>query len=396
MYRQSIDDGDQANILVVDDTHANLRLLVDILSDAGYKVRPAPNGTVALAAVQAVKPDLILLDVRMPGLDGYEVCERLKADETTCDIPVIFISAANEVFNKVQAFAKGAVDYITKPFQMEEVLARVKTHLILHHMRTRLAAQNLQLEEEILQRQRLLEEREHLIQELDAYAHTVAHDLKNPLSIIIGYAEVLAKDLDHMPVENVQRSVRSIAQSARKMAVIIDELLLLASARNLQDVEPLPLNMRRIVEEALQRLAPVIKKSGAEIQLPEIWPDALGYGPWVEQVWVNYLSNGVKYGGQPEGGVPPKLFLGADRVSSLSEDGAYVRFWVRDNGPGLPEEAQPRVFEAFYRLSSHPQAEGHGLGLSIVQRIVNKLGGTVGVESRMGAGSTFYFTLPQA
>jgi signal transduction histidine kinase len=178
------------------------------------------------------------------------------------------------------------------------------------------------------------------------------------------------------------------------MAVIIDELLLMASARNLQDVEPLPLNIQYIVEEALERLAPAIETSGAEIQLPEIWPDALGYGPWVEQVWVNDLSNAIKYGGHPEGGLPPRIWLGAERVTCASKDGAYVRFWVQDNGPGLPEEAQARVFEAFCRLQDRTRAEGHGLGLSIVQRIVSKLGGTVGIESEVGEGSLFHFTLP--
>ena len=124
-----------ANILVVDDTKANLRLLVEILAQRGYQVRPAANGARALAAAQADPPDLILLDIMMPDIDGYAVCEQLKADEQTQDIPIIFLSALNEVLDKVKAFAIGGVDYITKPFQVEEVLVRVETHLALRQMR---------------------------------------------------------------------------------------------------------------------------------------------------------------------------------------------------------------------------------------------------------------------
>lgn len=132
----------QANILVVDDTRANLRLLVGILSENGYKVRPAPNGQRALAVAQKYLPDLILLDINMPGMDGYEVCEQLKADERTRCIPVIFISALSEVLDKVRGFAVGGVDYITKPFQVEEVLARVRTHLTLRNLQSELEHKN--------------------------------------------------------------------------------------------------------------------------------------------------------------------------------------------------------------------------------------------------------------
>ena len=128
----------KANILVVDDTIANLRLLVNLLVERGYKVRPASNGSMAIAAARTEPPDLILLDIVMPNMDGYEVCEHLKADELTCEIPVIFISAINEVLDKVKALSIGGVDYITKPFQVEEVLARVETHLEIRRLQINL------------------------------------------------------------------------------------------------------------------------------------------------------------------------------------------------------------------------------------------------------------------
>ncbi|MBN1991602.1 MAG: response regulator [Anaerolineae bacterium] len=140
-------DTPQANILVVDDTLANLRLLVKMLAEYGYKIRPATNGRLALAAALAEPPDLILLDIMMPEIDGYEVCGRLKADERTRDIPIIFISAIDELLDKVAAFSIGGVDYITKPFQVEEVLARVKTHLTIRNLQKKLEQKNQQLQE---------------------------------------------------------------------------------------------------------------------------------------------------------------------------------------------------------------------------------------------------------
>ena len=354
-------------ILIVDDTPDNLRLLVGMLTERGYKVRPAPSGARALATVQKELPDLILLDIMMPEMDGYEVCRQLKADERTRDVPVIFISALDEVFDKITAFSIGGVDYITKPFQLEEVLARVRTHLDLQDMRRKLQGQNEQLQQQNA--------------ELDAFAHTVAHDLKNPLSLILGYTQLLYQDALSLDSEELVSVGYESYKAAKRSANIIDSLLLLASVRK-EDVEMASLDMADIVEQALERLKMMIVEYQGEIVLPETWPVALGYAPWVEAVWVNYLSNGLKYGGQP-----PRLELGA----TLQPEGS-AQFWVQDNGPGLKADEQITLFTEFTRLSK-VRLEGHGLGLSIVRRIVDKLGGQVGIESEVGGGSRFFFTL---
>ncbi len=234
---------------------------------------------------------------------------------------------------------------------------------------------------DITERKQAEIEREKLIEDLDAFAHTVAHDLKAPLSLIVGFAEVLLEDYTAMPAEEREEFLRTIVQVGRKMSNIVDELLLLASVRS-AEVEMEPLDMAAIVAEAQQRLTYLIAERQAQIILPEHWPVALGYGPWVEEVWVNYLSNAIKYGGQP-----PRIELGA----TVQPDG-MVRFWVRDNGPGLTPEEQARLFTPFTRLDQL-RVTGHGLGLSIVRRIVEKLGGEVGVTSEVGQGSTFSFTL---
>ena len=356
------------DILVVDDTPANLRLLTQMLSAHGYKVRPVPSGLLALEAALAAPPDLILLDVSMPDLNGYEVCARLKTEDRTRNVPVLFISALDDVDSKVKAFTAGGVDYITKPFQMEEVAARVTTHLALRNLQKQLLSANADLQNRNA--------------ELDAFAHTVAHDLKNALNTVMGHAELLAEDLLTTPVEALIPSVRSISRMGRKMNNIIEELMLLAGVRK-QLITLAPLDMAKIVTEACERLEYMLHDTHAEVSVPSHWPIALGYGPWVEEVWVNYISNAVKYGGQP-----PHIELG----TTLEANG-LVRFWVRDNGAGLSVEEQSRLFAQFERLEN-ARATGHGLGLSIVKRIVEKLNGQVGVSSQPGHGSEFSFTLP--
>jgi PAS domain S-box-containing protein len=220
-------------------------------------------------------------------------------------------------------------------------------------------------------------------EELDAFAHTVAHDLKSPLGVITGLAGVLAEDYASMSSQELRQYLDMIAQNGRKINRIIDELLLLALVRKLEEVETAPLDMAAIVAESQERVAHMVEESKAKIALPITWPVVLGYGPWVEEVWTNYLSNAIKYGGHP-----PRVELGATKQA----DGS-VRFWVRDNGSGLTPEEQARLFTPFTRLDQ-VRAKGHGLGLSIVRRIVEKLDGQVGVESDAGQGSVFYFTLP--
>lgn len=365
----------KSDILVVDDTPTNLRLLSGMLSEQGYKVRVIPNGVLALEAVQAAPPDLILLDINMPGLNGYQVCQQLKANKETCDIPIIFISALDEVLDKVKAFAVGGVDYITKPFQLEEVLARIKNHLALQNLQKQLQKTN----DELLTTNMALQESN---KELDAFAHSVAHDLKNPSAITISYADYLIRYISTIKQEELVEFLHIIKETGEKMANIVDELLLLSSVRK-EEIKTQPIDMMKIVDTAQKRLAIMINEYQAELISPSTWPQAYGYAAWIEEVWVNYISNALKYGG-----TPPYIQFG----STIQNDG-MIRFWLTDNGPGLTDEAQARLFTAFTRIDTI-RAQGHGLGLSIVQRIITKLNGTVGVESKIGQGSTFYFTLP--
>jgi len=222
-------------------------------------------------------------------------------------------------------------------------------------------------------------------EELNAFNHTVAHDLKNPLSILLGFSEVLVQDYGSGQDEVLEQAVRVILENGRRMENIINELLLLAEVRQLDEVQIEPLDTTSIIVETRKRLNNLIADYGASIKVSASWPKAVGHRPWVEEIWVNYLSNAIKYGG-----TPPEVELGADKLPN-----GMVRFWVRDNGSGISDEDQARLFVPFTKLQQ-VNTKGHGLGLSIVQRITAKLGGQVGVESKGDSGSLFWFTLPGA
>ena len=380
------------SILIVDDNPTNLDVLFDCLDKTGFEVFVAEDGQSAIEQLNYTKPDLILLDVMMPGLDGFETCRRLKADPHAKHIPIIFMTALTETEDKVTGFKVGAVDYVTKPLQYEEVIARVNTHLTLRNLQQDLQQQNSRLQGEIEQRkqtenklqQKTLELRTRN-EDLDAFARTVAHDLKAPLNVILGFAQIIqvrnkqGRDISGKQAEYLQ----AILQSAYQMNNITDELLLLARLRH-TEVKIVPLDMATIVARSQERLMYMIEEHQAEVVVPSTWPVTVGYASWIEHVWVNYLSNALKYGGRP-----PRVELGAEVLPDQK-----ICFWIRDNGGGLTADEQTQLFAEFTQLKQ-ARPDGQGLGLSIVKRIITKLGGEVGVRSCPGQGSTFYFTLPQ-
>lgn len=224
----------------------------------------------------------------------------------------------------------------------------------------------------------LRERNEHLA----AFAHTVAHDLKGTLCCM-GFAQDLDRDYDRFPEKRIRETLRIISRNVTKMVSIVDNLLLLAEVPRTR-INKAPLEMRAIVVEACERLATRIEESETLIIIPDDLPSAVGYAPWVEEVWVNYIGNAIKYGG-----TPPHVEIGADDPS----DG-QVRYWVKDNGPGISKELQSKLFVPFSRLGKTP-IHGYGIGLSLARRIIEKLGGKVAIESEKGKGSLFIFTLPK-
>jgi PAS domain S-box-containing protein len=236
---------------------------------------------------------------------------------------------------------------------------------------------------DISERKAAEQQREALVRGLDAYAHTVAHDLKSPLGLIVGYSDFLLDALRNPQANDTPADyVVKIRANADRMLQIIDDILVFATLRDQTVIDAQPTDVYACLQSALTRLESMITLTNAHIDLPSTMPAALGVESWIEQVWVNYLSNAIKYGG-----TPPHLAIAAEL------HGAFVRYTVRDNGDGLTPEQQARLFHEVTRLETR-RASGTGLGLTIVARIVHKLGGDVGVESQLGAGSTFWFTLP--
>ncbi len=329
---------------------------------------------------QAAAFDLVVTDHKLPGLSGLELCLELLRRQIP--LPLVLLTGTGSENVAIQALKAGVNDYLVKDMHggYSDLLPVVLSEVIRQH-HDRLARR--QAEADL---RRYAVELQARNEELDAFAHTVAHDLQSLQIGLATVAEILQANYETMPDEQVKQYLQVIAHSSHKANNIVKELLILASVRK-ENVESKPLDMARIVTEAQKRLADMIAEYQADLTLPAAWPVALGHAAWVEEVWVNYISNGLKYGGRP-----PRLELGA----TLQADG-MTYFWIRDNGLGLPPEVQARLFTPFTQLSQ-TRAQGHGLGLSIVQRIIERLGGQVGVESEgvPGRGSTFSFTLQAA
>ncbi|RYY02398.1 MAG: HAMP domain-containing protein [Gammaproteobacteria bacterium] len=219
--------------------------------------------------------------------------------------------------------------------------------------------------------------------ELDAYAHSVAHDLKTPLTTIVGVSGLMQSSGINLTAEQTRESSAVINRTAKKMNAIIDALLLLASVRRTDSINPGIINLRELAEEACHRLERVALQHTAHIEIIGEWHNAIGYAQWIEEVWVNYISNAIKYGG-----TPPHIQIGCTSLAN-----GMIKFWVRDFGAGIAVARRPELFVQFSRLDPR-LADGHGLGLSIVKRIICRLDGDVGYEEADGDGGIFWFTLP--
>jgi signal transduction histidine kinase len=362
-------------IAYVDDEPENLNVLEAALAHAGYRVAVFPRGELLLAAAPDDPPDLILLDILMPGLDGYEVCRRLKADARLRSIPVIFISALSAVADLEAGFECGGVDYVSKPFREAEVLARVRTHIALRRAHAELAAAHAHLQE--LERQR------------DTYVQMLIHDMRSPLQGILGHLELVEESraggaLQAADRESLQDAIHGTQILARMVSTAID----------LSRMESADLPLRRVPVAAPELFDAALKQACGPANRSRMVACVTTPCPLLfcdvalsVRIVINLLANALKYSpGNSE------IAFGAD------PDPRGVRLWVRDRGPGIAAMYHQRIFEKF-GVADQPLGTGSastGLGLAFCKLAVEGQGGTIGVESEPGHGSTFWFTLPAA
>jgi signal transduction histidine kinase len=354
------------NILIVDDTPANLKLLAGMLKERGYKPRTVSSGEHALEAARLALPDLILLDVAMPGMDGFEVCENLKADPDLKDVPILFISALTDTMVKVKAFRVGGDDYITKPFRFEEVEARVRTQLELHRQR-----RDLQTSYEQLRRLEVLR---------DNLTHMVVHDMRSLLMAVTAPLE-LAIDSEDKRVSYIEQAQKAIAKLNEMMLLMLDVSRLESGRMPVRKVE---CDLNQVAQTVIDSLVPIVRNR--RLTLSSKGPvDVECDTGLVRRIIENLVNNALKF--TPSGGLV--------EVSLSSSDGD-TRVTVRDSGVGIPPECHQQIFEKFGQVQGDGQQLGTGLGLAFCKLAVTAHGGAIGVESELGQGSTFWFTLPNA
>jgi two-component system sensor histidine kinase/response regulator len=361
------------SILVVDDTAENLRLLTNMLGAKGYEVRPVTSGRHALQAAERSAPDLILLDINMPEMDGYEVCRRLKEIPNLREIPVIFITALTDTADKLKAFGIGGVDYISKPFQIDEVLARVQVHIAFRRAQRELAANYERL-------QGLEKLRDNLV-------NMIVHDMRSPLAVIMGNLDLLRMILEEETLsEPAADRLNAASSGVRNLAGMANDLL------DVSKMEEGKMNLKLescdILELAqdvaqglstLDRTRTITVEKSAQVSIScDI--------PIIRRTLQNLLSNAFKH--TPKGS--------AVKVTA-TDPGNLVRLSVIDSGSGVPAESRERIFEKFGTAATRGEGKYHsvGLGLAFCKLAVQAHGGKIGVDPRDEGGSVFWFELPR-
>ena len=377
-----------STILIVDDTPVNVSVLADHLVNHGFSVMVAQDGEEGIARAQFGQPDLILLDVMMPGMDGFETCRRLKSIHGTKDIPVIFMTALSDIGDKITGYKVGAVDYVTKPFHTEEVLARISMHLTLQAMRRQLVEQNGQLQQEIAVRQKaeaVVEQRSQELArsnaELEQMAYVASHDLQEPLRMVTSYLQLLEQRYGGRLDADAHEFIAFAVDGAKRMQALIDDLL--TYSRLGTKVKPLqPTDCGAVMETVRRLLRMAIDESGAQLQYAAL-PMVMGDAAQLTQLFQNLIANAIKF----QAGQPPQIAVRAE------PEGEFWRFEVQDNGIGIAPEYFDRIFVMFQRLHSRSTYPGTGIGLAICKKIVERHGGRIWVESAPGQGTVFKFTL---
>lgn len=380
---------DNGEILVVDDTPQTLQLLVNILSGENYTVRPADSGGLALGSAEARRPDLILLDVKMPHMSGFDVCRQLKQNPATKAIPVIFLSGLSDLDDRVLGFELGAVDFVSKPFQREELLARVKTHMELARLRNDLAKEVAKKTHAL---QSAYDELAKASRLKDEFLSTMSHELRTPLTAVIGLTEVLRTGAYGGMNQEQTEVLELVETSGRRLLRMINDILeyaqLVAGQGKLQTME---CTVADLVKSAMENVRSVADKKHLLLDWPLTEPNqSVRLDPQiVKKILVALLENAVKF--TDAGG-------SAGIVVQAAVNKKKVEFEVWDTGCGIAEADLSRLFKPFLQLNAglDRNHDGSGLGLALAQKLANLHGGEIRVTSKRGEGSRFCVSLLQA
>ncbi len=360
----------QQAILIVDDNATNLGVIADYLNEHGFRIVTARSGEMGIQRARTAQPDLILLDVMMPEMDGFEACRRLKADEQTKDIPVIFMTALSEVEDKVRAFQMGGVDYITKPIQHEEVLARVETHLKIRQQAKELTQTNA---------------------DKDKFFSIMAHDLKGPFMPLLGNAELLTEMGDILPPEEVKQLGASIQRTARSVFNLLENLLQWARLQmGRMEYHPESIELADLARKSVDLLQDNAKVKGIRLV------NVIEHGIFVSAdvymlntVIRNLTSNALKF--TPQNG---QVTISARLPDAGGKDKGFVEVSVSDTGVGISDEVKKKLFKIDQHVTTvgTGRETGTGLGLIMCHEMVMKGGGRIWVESELGKGTAVKFT----
>jgi two-component system sensor histidine kinase/response regulator len=364
----------KAAILIVDDDTANLEILFEYLERAELHVLTSQSGENALQQTEHARPDLILMDVVMPDLDGFETCHRLKSHEATREIPVIFMTALTDTAAKIKGFKVGGVDYITKPFQLEEVLARVNTHLTLRR-------QQQQLQEQTEQLKQLNAEKDHFLSML-------AEDLRSPFSTIRHLIGVVAEDLEGSGQDELSNVMRVLQKSSENLYTLLENLLAWSRIQlGVTKYHPYLLDLHKIIVQHIASLTPWAEQKQIKIQNTLVG-EILVYADYsmLDDIIRNLLSNAVKF-----------TYPGGSVAVSIQQDEQFVTLAVSDTGIGIEPENMVKLFriDTKYTRKGTAREQGTGLGLILCKEFIEKHGGKIWVASEAGKGSIFKITLPK-